>query len=159
MVWLSGDQDLATAGHIERKLVEAIGADERDVVVDLDHVGFMDASTVGVLVRGRRFLATHGRLLTVRSPQSSPARVLEICGLTDLIDPNLPGWAAPIALGSWIQVPCAPPASELPPVDALPDDVLASRRPSTFPLASGRQTHRTASRVPADVGPVEREWQ
>ncbi|MFN0027127.1 MAG: STAS domain-containing protein [Acidimicrobiales bacterium] len=91
VIWLSGDQDIATAGRIEAALIHAVDADKRDVVIDLNHVEFLDASTIGVLIRGSGMLADHGRRLTVRSPQPIPARVLDLCGLTDLVDPWLRG--------------------------------------------------------------------
>jgi len=80
------------------------------VVVDLSEVEFMNASTIGVIIAARNRLALQSRALTVRSPSVCAQRVLDACGLTDLLDPSPPATGAtPVigasgALGTWVAV-------------------------------------------------------
>src|SRR5688572_26236542 len=66
-VWLSGEHDLASTGLLTIALAEAIAIEDRDVVVDMSYLTFMDASTLGLLIRTRDFLAARHRGLTLRS--------------------------------------------------------------------------------------------
>lgn len=109
-VWMWGEHDLATVGDLSTALVEAVTVAGRDVVVDLGDVEFMDASTLGSLVRGRHLLEGRGRRLTVRAPRRSPRRLLVISGLAELIespppDEMPPGGCAHSALKTWVEVP------------------------------------------------------
>jgi anti-anti-sigma regulatory factor len=49
----------------------------------------MDAATNGVIVRARSGLRLRSRSLTLRSPSPSARRILDICGLTYLLDPGV----------------------------------------------------------------------
>lgn len=134
-MWLVGEHDLATVGLIDSALVEVMAIDTLDdVAVDLSEAAFIDASTLGALVRGRRLLTGSGRRLTLRSPRRFPRRVLELCGLADLIEaappsvtPQDPG--ATTALGTWIEVPSSARQAEASPPaerDAAPGDLEVS---------------------------------
>ena len=50
---LHGEFDLSNAWRVEDALLDAIRSDNRDIVVDLTDVGFMDAQLVRVLVKAR----------------------------------------------------------------------------------------------------------
>jgi anti-anti-sigma factor len=50
---LTGEFDLSNAWKIQDALLAAIGEEERDIVVDLTAVRFMDAQLVRVLVKAR----------------------------------------------------------------------------------------------------------
>jgi len=50
---LTGEFDLSNAWKIEDALIDAIRHEDRDIVVDLSAVRFMDAQTVRVLVKAR----------------------------------------------------------------------------------------------------------
>jgi anti-anti-sigma factor len=50
---LTGEFDLSNAWKIEDALIDAIRHEDRDIVVDLTAVRFMDAQTVRVLVKAR----------------------------------------------------------------------------------------------------------
>lgn len=120
VVWLWGEHDLSTVSSVTSALLAAVGAADRDVVVDLSEVTFMDASILGQLVHGQQFLATHGHSLCVRAPHLMQSKVLEICGLADLIEaePSIPAVRehdAQTALETWIDVPPTAPLSAAPP--------------------------------------------
>lgn len=84
VVYLAGELDLSTLDEERRTLARGIALD-LPVVVDLSGVVFMDAATVGLLVRSTAFLHVRGRSLTIRQPSTFAARVLSVCGLDDLV--------------------------------------------------------------------------
>jgi anti-anti-sigma factor len=88
VIWLVGDQDLATVPLLETALTEALELDHGDLVVDLRETPFVDAATIGTLVRNRTALRQRSRNLTVRAPSDFVRRVLALCGVAHLVDPN-----------------------------------------------------------------------
>lgn len=86
VLWLRGDHDVATVGGLSELVTDAVAADTDDVVVDLSGVTFMDGSTVGVLVRAHDLLRTCSRSLVLRSPSRCARRVLDVCGLSGLVE-------------------------------------------------------------------------
>ena len=81
VVCVRGEHDLSTVSGLSADLAEVMRMDESDVVVDLQRVAFMDASTVGAFVRARAFLAARGRELRLRSPSAVARRVLDLCAV------------------------------------------------------------------------------
>lgn len=90
VVWLRGEHDIATKAELSETLARAIAIDDAHLVVDLSQVQFMDASTVGVIVRARDLLLPHSRVLSLRAPARCARRVLDACGLAELVDPRPP---------------------------------------------------------------------
>lgn len=88
IIWLRGSHDLSTAPALTDAIGRARATGHGDVVVDLSEIDFMDASTVGVLVRAQHDLATLTRELTVRSPSRFARHVLALCELTELVQPD-----------------------------------------------------------------------
>src|SRR6266566_8914509 len=71
VIELEGELDLHTSPQFERSVLEAIGRGATDVVVDLQGVSFVDSTTIGVLMRARKRLASlRGRLLVVCSDRN-----------------------------------------------------------------------------------------
>ena len=60
--------------------------DNGDVIVDLAGVTFIDGSTLGALIHARRRMSERNRWLTVRAPSRSAQHLLELCGLTALLE-------------------------------------------------------------------------
>jgi anti-anti-sigma factor len=111
VVWLQGDQDIATDGELWRVLACAIAANDAAIVVDLSEVELMSASTLGVIVKARVLLREQSRSLTVRYPSAFVRRIIGICGLDDLLGPSgqKTDNGARAALGSWVAVPSSVP--------------------------------------------------
>jgi anti-sigma B factor antagonist len=110
VVWLSGEYDVATLTVVATALARAIAVDDADLVVDLTELEFIDAATIGLLIRTRNFLGPRSRTLTVRNPPRFARRILDICGLAGLIDAAPAdagqGMGSPVAaLSSWVPVP------------------------------------------------------
>jgi len=87
VVWLRGEYDISREMELSHTMAGAMALDEGDLVVDLSEVTFMDAATIGVFIRARNDLRLQCRSLTLRSSSGFARRVLELCGLTDLLDP------------------------------------------------------------------------
>jgi anti-anti-sigma factor len=89
VVWLRGEYDISTEMVLSQTMAEAMSLDEGDLVVDVSGVTFMDAMTIGIIIRARNTLRLQSRSLTLRSPSGFAWRVLDVCGLTDLLGPPL----------------------------------------------------------------------
>ncbi len=79
---VAGELDLSTAGRLDDELERAAATDAATIVVDLDHVDFIDSSGLQVLIkhacdeeRGERIRLTQG------SPQAQ--RLFQITGARD----------------------------------------------------------------------------
>lgn len=81
VVCVRGEHDASTASALSSELMAVMRLDERDVVVDLHRVAFMDASTIGALMSARAFLAARGRALRLEAPSNAARRVLQLCGI------------------------------------------------------------------------------
>ena len=57
---------------------------------DLSEVQFMDATTIGVIIRARNHLRAESRSLVLRSPPPWARRVLDQCDLAGLVGPVPP---------------------------------------------------------------------
>lgn len=86
VVWLRGDQDFSNVAVLSEKMNQAIALDDADVVVDLSDVQFMGAATIGAIVEAREVLRLRARTLALRAPSTRARRVVELCGLADLVD-------------------------------------------------------------------------
>ena len=88
---LSGEQDIATREQLCNLLASEFNANDGDLIVDLAAVTFIDGSTLGVLLRGRQWMRERGRWLNVRDPSRCAQRLLELCGMTGLLDTSAAG--------------------------------------------------------------------
>jgi anti-sigma B factor antagonist len=93
VIRVRGDQDLSNVSALADALARATELGGADVVVDLSGVTFMDASTLGAIVRARHVLESRSRSLIVRCPSPCARRLLDLCGIRDLVDPE--GTTAP----------------------------------------------------------------
>jgi anti-sigma B factor antagonist len=82
----AGEIDRDTAGHLRRRLAEAVGLAGTGIVdVDLRHVTFMDSSGIGALLAGRRLAGDAGATLRVRDPGPPVRTVLELTNVWNLL--------------------------------------------------------------------------
>ena len=111
VVWLRGQHDASTESALCLTLARAIAFGGPGVVLDLSEVGVMSSSTLAVIVRAREYLRQRSASLTVRSPTAPVRRLVDACGLNDLLGPEpveADGGASK-ALGRWVPVPAAEP--------------------------------------------------
>jgi anti-sigma B factor antagonist len=143
VVSLRGEHDLSTTAEVTVALARAIALDDDDLEIDLSGVEFMGAETIGIIIRTRGYLRSRSRELVLRSPSRLARRVVDLCGLAQLIAPHptdaTPTLEAAGALGSWVAVPAsdrvaAPvPAVVSADVEVEPALALAGRAPVIAP--------------------------
>jgi anti-sigma B factor antagonist len=83
VVVVRGEVDLATSPQLRETLAVLVER-SRSVVVDLDQVGFIDSTGIGVLVGGVKRARSHGGDLSLVCTQRRILKVLEITGLTQV---------------------------------------------------------------------------
>lgn len=87
VVWLVGEHDVSTVSEVADALASAIARDDNDVLVDLSGVEFMDAATVGVVLRASAILRTKSRSLHLQAPSRCARRMIDLCGIGALVGP------------------------------------------------------------------------
>ena len=88
VVWLDGEQDIATAAVLADTLANLTSADDANLIVDLSGVTFMSTATIDELIRARNLLLGLSRNLTLRSPSKCARRLLDLGGLALLVEPS-----------------------------------------------------------------------
>jgi anti-sigma B factor antagonist len=83
---LHGEIDVATGPAVRADLRRRFDEGEREVVVDLADVSFIDASGLGILVGAHRLYTRAGGMFRVRSPQRPVHRLFEITGLDRVLE-------------------------------------------------------------------------
>lgn len=84
---LVGELDPATAPLVDAAVATAVASGGLDqLVLDLQGIDFIDSAGLRVLVRAREALRSNGSALVLRSPSPNTLRLLEVSGLTDLLD-------------------------------------------------------------------------
>ncbi len=86
VLWLRGERGTDTVDDLADEIAHAIAFSDGDLVIDLSEVSLMGSGTVRVLIRARDFLHGRSRSLILRSPLPGSRRLLQVCGLTELID-------------------------------------------------------------------------
>jgi anti-sigma B factor antagonist len=82
VIAVSGEVDMATAPELAAYLRDHA---DRDVLVDLSNVGFLDSSGIGALLEGYNALADAGRVLRTTGERDNVRRVIEIAGVAGLL--------------------------------------------------------------------------
>jgi len=133
IIWLRGEHDIATDGTLRRVLTRAIALNNAAIVLDLSKVELMSASTLDVIVKAQVFLQQQSRSLTMRSPSPQVRRIIQICGLDNLLSsgPDQRDAVAGKALGSWVAVPDAEQVGRQPARPSLAGRSYMSSEPPT----------------------------
>lgn len=86
VVMVTGEVDLSTAPRLRQAILDLLtGEPPRRVRIDLAEVPLLDSTGVFVLVDSYKQARDRGIGLVVEHPQQIVRRVLEICGLFDLL--------------------------------------------------------------------------
>lgn len=86
IICLRGEHDAFTADALSEAVARAMARGEGDLVIDLSNVKFMAVATVGVIIRAQALLRLQSRSVVLRSPSACAQRVLELCGVADLVE-------------------------------------------------------------------------
>ncbi|GAA2364214.1 STAS domain-containing protein [Dactylosporangium salmoneum] len=81
VVAASGELDVATAPELRAYLHKLIDDGASTLVVDLSDVGFLDSTTLGVLISVHKRLAEAGGLVELVIPHARLLRIFQITGL------------------------------------------------------------------------------
>ncbi|MDZ4168927.1 MAG: STAS domain-containing protein [Coriobacteriia bacterium] len=78
---LDGEVDVYTAPRLKEALVSAIEGGCTNVVIDLDQVGFIDSSGLGVLVSGLRRAREKDGVVRIVCSRDNVLKIFRITGL------------------------------------------------------------------------------
>src|SRR5262245_38494770 len=81
VVTASGELDVATAPELRSYLHRLVDAGMTTVVVDLTDVGFLDSTTLGVLISAHKRLVETGGSVELVVPHARLLRIFQITGL------------------------------------------------------------------------------
>ena len=95
-----GELDMAVAGELKARLVELIDSGKRFVVVDLEHVGFLDSTALAVLLSTQRRAQGAGGRLTLACDDRNLCQVFEITRLDSVLGLHASRALALAALGA-----------------------------------------------------------
>lgn len=81
IVRVNGEVDVYTSPELKTALVDALQQSDGKVIVDLDGVGFIDSSGLGVLVGALRRAREAGGDMKIVSARAAVEKILKITGL------------------------------------------------------------------------------
>ena len=85
VVDVAGEIDALTVPQLWELLERLIEDGERNVVIDLSRVGFIDSTGIGVVIRAMNALKDRGGELSLRGPSPMTYQVFETVGLTKVL--------------------------------------------------------------------------
>ena len=88
VVRLWGEHDSSTVPALAALLASAVDREEANLVVDLSNVQFINAATIRVLAAAGDFWMGQSRTVTLRSPSRCARRVLDLCSMSGLCEPE-----------------------------------------------------------------------
>jgi len=96
VVTASGELDVATAPELRAYLHNIVDDGASTLIVDLSDVGFLDSTTLGVLISVHKRLAEAGGVVELVIPHARLLRIFQITGLDRVftIHSSLTGAAA-----------------------------------------------------------------
>ena len=81
---VQGEIDMYTAPRLRELLINLVSKGSYQLVVDLDKVGFLDSTGLGVLVGGLRRVRAHDGSLDLVCTQQRILKIFRITGLTEV---------------------------------------------------------------------------
>ena len=84
VVTAEGEIDIYTAPRLRELLIDLVGQGSYQLIVDLDKVGFLDSTALGVLVGGLKRVRPHDGWLDLVCTQEQILNIFRITGLTQV---------------------------------------------------------------------------
>jgi anti-sigma B factor antagonist len=81
---VQGEIDIYTAPRLRELLINLVSQGDYQLVVNLDKVGFLDCTGLGVLVGGLRRVRAHDGSLNLVCTQQPILKIFRITGLTEV---------------------------------------------------------------------------
>lgn len=94
LIALRGEVDGSSARSVERRMVAAVEAGRRGVVLDLTRVCDIDAQMLSALLAGARQIAHHRAHLALVCTQPGLRRILRVTGIDHVLEVELTRAAA-----------------------------------------------------------------
>lgn len=82
---VSGELDLHTSPALRDSVFELLEAGASRLAIDVEHVGFMDSSSLGILVMALKRIREKGGDLALVGVNGSPLKVLALTGIDRLM--------------------------------------------------------------------------
>jgi anti-sigma B factor antagonist len=82
---LRGDLDIYTASRLREQLLDLVNDARPNLVIDLAELFFVDSTGLGTLVDGMKRVRQAGGSMTLRSPNASTRRAIEVSGLARIL--------------------------------------------------------------------------
>jgi anti-anti-sigma factor len=86
VVEVRGEINLVTFADVKASLEAAIDAEAQWIILDLEDVGFVDSSGVGLLLATQRRLQAGGGTLIVVCPNPLVRNIFERCGIVSYVN-------------------------------------------------------------------------
>jgi anti-sigma B factor antagonist len=83
---LRGELDMASVGHFDHALADCERDGSKVIVVDLQHLTFMDSSGLRAVLRARARSAENGHDLLVVAGSSRVRTIFEVTGMDSVLD-------------------------------------------------------------------------
>jgi anti-sigma B factor antagonist len=87
-VRLSGEFDVGARDRLRAAVLGVVGAGAGRVVIDLTDVTFIDSETIRVLLDGYTAARRQGSAYRLAGAHGVVQRILDVMGLTELLDPE-----------------------------------------------------------------------
>ena len=84
VVDVEGEIDMYTAPRLRELLIDLVSKGSYQLVVNLDKVGFLDSTGLGVLVGGLRRVRAHDGSLDLVCTRERILRIFRVTGLTEV---------------------------------------------------------------------------
>jgi anti-sigma B factor antagonist len=81
---VQGEIDIYTAPRLRELLIDLVSKGDYRLVVNLDKVGFLDSTALGVLVGGLKRVRAHDGSLDLACTQQRILKIFRITGLTEV---------------------------------------------------------------------------
>ncbi len=81
---VGGEIDIYTAPRLRELLIDLVGKGNYQLVVNMDKVGFLDSTGLGVLVGGLKRVRAHDGSLDLACTQERILKIFRITGLTQV---------------------------------------------------------------------------
>ncbi len=83
MVSVSGEVDVSCADELRSKLQEALSDNIKQLIIDIEHMSYIDSTGIGVLVGMAHQATTCGVHTQVIHPQRNVLRILSMLGVCE----------------------------------------------------------------------------
>ncbi|GAA0431683.1 anti-sigma factor antagonist RsbV [Lentibacillus halophilus] len=91
-VWLSGEIDAYTAPQLKEALVPLTTSEGHQVIVDLEDVGYMDSTGLGIFISALKSAKEHNSSIRLKNLQDRVLRLFQITGLDDIFTIDTAIW-------------------------------------------------------------------